>query len=446
MSATKASLFKLRDTLEYNTKLVQNLQQQLKELKSRNTKAQDWRIVTKEYLLNIRNHIEGLRDRHIHLQNHNTCLKNTITNLNKDIDELTISRKPNCNNTSEDTTQIPTTIRKKHALHPTARPYKEYQIESLKQLMANSQKYRKRRLNLDNRIDNAHIHLRQVVKECVANSPDFYTTDIHQLKHALHEHLSRVCAVTNQWDTLRTLKLKITLENNSLRDTIKTLTDKQKGYKTSHVLRHGIDEYIDKGNKKMERTLAMAVKQRDEMYKQLEEERRAHQESRELVKKYKSKRDSLEILFGELRSCNEYNAETIEDEMSAERDALQRMCNELEKEERNTQLDEALYGICEAVLHSRPNVDRDQELWEQDFDGLYDVFDSKLKRKEVEWKSVKKESIEQDFDGLYDVFDSKLKRKEVEWKSVKKESIEQDFDGLYDVFDSKLKRKEVEWK
>eukprot|EP01083_Nonionella_stella_P107157 310051_1 len=84
-------LLKLRNTLSQQIKLAQDLEQQLKDIKTSSTN--DWRMVMKQYLSDIRNHIEELRDRQTQLENNKLLLKNKIFHLNQEIQELTVSRR-----------------------------------------------------------------------------------------------------------------------------------------------------------------------------------------------------------------------------------------------------------------------------------------------------------------------------------------------------------------
>eukprot|EP01084_Bolivina_argentea_P214827 364670_1 len=159
--------------------------------------------------------------------------------------------------------------------------------------------------NNDKRIENLYNHLRDVVKEYGPEAPDYAST-IDEIKQILNEHLSRVREVGNDWAA--TLNDK-TLENNGLKDTIRELKAQTNDENQSQVLEQGIQSYIEKRTKEMEEALVVAKKERDGIYKQLEEEKCAHNASRELVNEYNAKNDALTALITEMRSSDKYNVD-----------------------------------------------------------------------------------------------------------------------------------------
>lgn len=91
MASNYIKLSELNNRLESQLKLIQSLEQELNDLKTAN--QYEWRLVIKQYLSNIRDHIEDLGDRQTELQQNNLLLKHNIHKLNTEIDELTIARR-----------------------------------------------------------------------------------------------------------------------------------------------------------------------------------------------------------------------------------------------------------------------------------------------------------------------------------------------------------------
>eukprot|EP01083_Nonionella_stella_P052287 138789_1 len=255
--------------------------------------------------------------------------------------------------------------------------------------------------NNDKRIENLYNHLRDVVKEYGPEAPDYAST-IDEIKQILNEHLSRVREVGNDWAA--TLNDK-TLENNGLKDTIRELKAQTNDENQSQVLEQGIQSYIEKRTKEMEEALVVAKKERDGIYKQLEEEKCAHNASRELVNEYNAKNDALTALITEMRSSDKYNVDTINAEITAERDKLQQMYNELKvKSERNyvecdSPLSDKLDMLCDAISRNS-DVAKTRELWQQDLDELNEIYEERLIQKESEWEVANDVSVK-DLDDKY---------------------------------------------
>eukprot|EP01083_Nonionella_stella_P015510 43409_1 len=257
-------------------------------------------------------------------------------------------------------------------------------------------------LDIDEKIERLRNQLRDTMNEYHPDVPDTSGT-IDEIKQILNEHLTRVRAAGKDWAA--TLNDK-TLENNSLRDTIRTLKAKENDYNQSQMLEQGIDAYLQQRTEEMQQTLANATEERDAIYKQLEEEKRGHNASRELVEQYKSQSDDLTKIINEIRRTNNYNVDAINAEIAAERDRLQPMYNELKVQSaRNAlmcdqELSDKLHAICEAISKTAPDATKTRGLWQQDLEELREIYQQKVNQHESQWERVKDESIDS-LDGEY---------------------------------------------
>eukprot|EP01083_Nonionella_stella_P038038 103600_1 len=195
-----------------------------------------------------------------------------------------------------------------------------------------------------------------------------------EIKRVLNEHLFRVRAVGDKWESALNEK---TLENNSMRDTIRELKAKQNDYHQSQVLQQGIDSYIQQRTEEMEQSLAVAMMEKNQIYEELEEERMAHEASRAQIQELKSRNESLSTLMEEMRRKDQYNIDTISAGVAGqftsgfERNTLQL----------DAYLNDKLDAVCQAItVHE--DVTKTPSIWKKDLEELKQIyrdrFDTKL--------------------------------------------------------------------
>merc|ERR1719474_61951 len=91
--------------------LIENLEHELSDLQR--SKQSNWRNVTREYLLQIRDQIVNLRERETELKDQRDCLKQKVHSLKQEVSDLTVkrlklsNRKPSSIGTSAPSTSRP---------------------------------------------------------------------------------------------------------------------------------------------------------------------------------------------------------------------------------------------------------------------------------------------------------------------------------------------------